>query len=329
MCEPAPPFRQSGLLTRRFLARAAGALALSPVCAFADPSSDKGPVAARNIEGRLSIQVRVDGKGPFGFIVDSGAERSVIASELAGALALPRGKSVLLRDIARSIPTETARVDELVTGRVRLRRAELPVLPRNWIGADGYLGLDVIDGHKLVLDFARGAMTLGDPRPQASQIRRPDEAVIKAGGAHGKLTAIDCSVDRVGVAAFLDTGAEVSVGNTRLLNSLASRGSFNAGGEMVRISGVTGGSLDCPLVKLSHLTLPELEFKDCAIAIADLQIFDIWGLSKRPALLIGMDLLRQFAEVTMDYGRKEYRFVMGEDGPARLRPGGSGSLGWT
>ena len=289
----------------------------------------RGPCRRATSKAEFSIQVRVDGKGPFGFIVDSGAECSVIASELADTLALPRGKSVQLRDIIRSIPAETVRVDELAVGGARLRRAELPIVPRNWIGADGILGLDVIDGHKLVLDFARSAMTLGDPRPVSILYRRPEEAIIKAGGAHGKLTAIDCFVDGVTVAAFLDTGAEVSVGNTRLLNSLASHRPFNPGDEVVRISGVTGGVLDCHVVTLSHLTLPELEFQDCPIAIADLQIFDIWGLSKRPALFIGMDLLRQFAEVTMDYGRKEYRFVMGKDAPARLRLSESGSLGWT
>jgi hypothetical protein len=42
--------------------------------------------------------------------------------------------------------------------------------------------------------------------------------------------------------------------------------------------------------------------------IADLQVFDIWGLSPKPALLIGMNYLRQFLIVSIDYGLKEIRF---------------------
>ena len=309
--------------TRRFVAGAAASLALAPPSAFADPPADKDPVAARNVDERLSIAVRINGKGPFQFIVDSGAERSIIASETADALGLPRGEPVLLRDITQSVTTGTVRVDELLAGRNRLRRAELPVLPRRWLEADGYLGLDVIDGHRLVLDFKKRAIALENPRPSLSQIRQPDEVVIRADGPRGKLRTIDCSVDQVGVAAFLDTGAGMTVGNTQLLDRLARRKPLIPA-DTIRIYGVTGGSLDCRVVKLSHLVLPDLEFEGCLIAIADLQIFDIWGLTKQPALLIGMDLLRQFDEVTMDYGRKEYRLVMGEDAPASLRRIGSG-----
>lgn len=309
--------------TRRFVTGAAAALALAPASAFADPPTDKDPVAARNVEDRLSIAVHINGKGPFEFIVDTGAERSIIASETADALALPRGEPVLLRDITQSVTTGTARVDELLAGRERLRRAQLPVLPRQWLEADGYLGLDIIDGHRLEFDFKKRTIDLESPRPSLAQIHRPDEVIIRADGPRGKLRTVDCSVDNVGVSAFLDTGAGMSVGNTRLLDRLVRRKALIAA-ETIRIYGVTGGSLDCRVVKLSHLVLPGLEFEDCLIAIADLQIFDLWGLTKEPALVIGMDLLRQFDEVTMDYGRKEYRLVMGEDAPPGLRRTGSG-----
>jgi hypothetical protein len=42
-----------------------------------------------------------------------------------------------------------------------------------------------------------------------------------------------------------------------------------------------------------------------ALVIADLQVFDIGGLSRKPALLIGMNYLRQFAKVSIDYRIKE------------------------
>jgi hypothetical protein len=50
------------------------------------------------------------------------------------------------------------------------------------------------------------------------------------------------------------------------------------------------------------------------LAIADLQIFELWGLTKTPALLIGMNYLRSFSRVSIDYGREEFRFEMADLG---------------
>jgi hypothetical protein len=51
-----------------------------------------------------------------------------------------------------------------------------------------------------------------------------------------------------------------------------------------------------------------LTFIDCPLVIADFLVFDVWGMRQRPALLIGMNLLRQFGSVSIDYGLKELRF---------------------
>ncbi len=45
---------------------------------------------------RMSVAVSVNGHGPFRFVIDSGADRSVIGDALATRLALPPGRSVTL-----------------------------------------------------------------------------------------------------------------------------------------------------------------------------------------------------------------------------------------
>ena len=37
-------------------------------------------------------------------------------------------------------------------------------------------------------------------------------------------------------------------------------------------------------------------------------MFDVWGLKVQPARLFGMDCLKRFRKVSIDYGRKELRF---------------------
>ena len=41
---------------------------------------------------------------------------------------------------------------------------------------------------------------------------------------------------------------------------------------------------------------------------ADTHVFDVWGLKKDPSLVIGMDLLKQFEQVALDFGRSAVRF---------------------
>ena len=74
------------------------------------------------------------------------------------------------------------------------------------------------------------------------------------------------------------------------------------------MTGVTGGIVTGHVTTLKHVRMSALTFEKGSVAIFDLQIFDLWELSGRPALLIGMNWLRQFARVSIDYGRKELRF---------------------
>ncbi len=49
-------------------------------------------------------------------------------------------------------------------------------------------------------------------------------------------------------------------------------------------------------------------FTDCPLVIADFLVFDAWGLRQRLALLIGMNLLRQFGRVSIHHRTQELCF---------------------
>ena len=42
---------------------------------------------------------------------------------------------------------------------------------------------------------------------------------------------------------------------------------------------------------------------------ADLHIFKLWKLNDRPAILIGIDVLRHFHDVTLDFARRQVIFT--------------------
>ena len=115
-------------------------------------------------------------------------------------------------------------------------------------------------------------------------------------------------VDGVRAAAFIDSGADLSAGNQALFDALASRNP--AYGEIGSISlvDVTGGETSGSVTLVKKIQIMELELSDCPLVIADFKVFDVWGLTQRPALLIGMNFLRRFSKVSIDYGLKELRF---------------------
>jgi predicted aspartyl protease len=111
--------------------------------------------ASLDADDRLTIPVMINGQGPFQFIVDTGADRSVLSVDLAQRLDLTRGPDVMVHGIAGAQISHTAIVEQLTVGDARLSKVNLPVLAAERVGADGLLGVDVLQGRSVVMDFHR------------------------------------------------------------------------------------------------------------------------------------------------------------------------------
>jgi hypothetical protein len=51
-----------------------------------------------------------------------------------------------------------------------------------------------------------------------------------------------------------------------------------------------------------------LELPIWPVAFADLHTFTMWNMVKKPAILIGVDILSRFEYVCLDFARDEVRF---------------------
>ena len=256
-------------------------------------------------------------------MVDSGAERSVIAEDLATRLRLPHQGNALIEGLIRTEPSRLVLVTQLALGGLACSHLLVPTMPRAALDADGYLGLDVIDNHRLIMNF--GARTLTITRPEgffASLWHREDEVLIRAMGDSGRLRSSDCHVDGVRATAFIDTGAAISVANSMLYDALRLHSPAMHPVGAVELSGVTGGSINAFVVSVREIALSHLTLTFCPLAVADLQVFKTWGLVDQPALLLGINALRRLASVSIDYGRKELRFELsGRSSQSTLTPG--------
>jgi predicted aspartyl protease len=314
------------LSRRRFVKTGASSLAFASIMAKAQGVSpplgwvesavtaasdqDTTPIsAATDAASHLMVEVRIDGNGPYHFVVDTGADRTILATEVADELGLFHGKKVRLQGVVRAVFAETVAIRTLLFGSITRRHLVVPTLSRSLLEADGYLGLDFLDGNRVTFDFKNHILQVTEPRTKFSaNWARENEARIRTSGSSGHLQALDCTVDGIPATAFIDSGAEVSAANAPLLAALArSNPTFGEIGT-IRLIDITGGEILGKVAMVSKIRFSGLTFTDCPLVIADFLVFDVWGLRQRPALLIGMNLLRQFARVSIDYGLKELRF---------------------
>lgn len=318
------------MFTRRTLARGLGAslaLGAAPGSALGSPgqavsTAPSAPVASEapiyvldtaiDDSERMTVETLVNGQGPFRFVVDSGADRSVISEALALRLALPRGRDVVVHGIGGSAVTPTARIDHLLAGEARLSGAELPVLPPERVGGDGLLGVDILQDRAVVMDFRRRRLEVRRSTPEYRLSRRPREVQVSADQRFGRLTVVNCRVDAVRTLAFIDSGAGSSIGNMALSRAIRARQRRNADPALaVRLLGVAGGETIGEHRILRSMSMGDLRMTNLSVVFADLHIFDHWDISDRPALLLGVDVLKLFARVELDFGSEHLLFRLG------------------
>ena len=257
---------------------------------------------------RMRVPVRVQGRGPFPFMVDTGADRSVVSAELAAALGLRTDGQARVNGIAGAKVTSTARVDRLDVGGVRLEPSSLPLLPREHLGGLGIVGLDALTGQRVDIDFARKIMEVRRSRGIA---HAPDEVVVRGKSRFGKLILVDSTVKKTPVYVVLDSGAQNTLGNAALRSLLFER-RRRAGAPdpraMVTLQSATGQTIEGETDFMPELTLGGVRMSRVPVIYADLHTFKLYGLLNEPALMLGMDVMRAFATVSIDFARRDVGF---------------------
>jgi hypothetical protein len=254
---------------------------------------------------RMTAPIKVDDKGPFAFVVDTGANQSVISDELVTLLGLVRGPMENLNGVAgvQLTATTTAR---LGVGDRPGAEAMLSILPSASIGGLGMLGLDQLENQRLTLDF--GAQRLRIEESKRSW-RDPDDVAMAAHRRDGQLTLVDADLAGVPLVAFLDSGAQNTIGNMKL-RELATTRSPTTVWSTVPVVSATGQTISADMADLPQLRVGGLRLTDWPVAFADLHIFRMWDLTQIPAILLGVDVLSRFESVSLDFGRAEVRFHM-------------------
>jgi predicted aspartyl protease len=295
---------------------------VSAACA-AQPSALTPPtpaVAASGVETlplardptlRLTLPVMVEGQGPYDFLVDTGSDRSVISRELAAALGLRPGSRVVIHESEGSDRVSTVIIDHLTVGARTLDHVLAPSLAANDIGAAGMLGVDALRDLHLVMDFKTLRMTSTLSRPEPFD---EHTIVVRGRNRYGQLILANSKIHGQPVLVVVDTGAEASVGNPALLRLLTGHGVSERPMTTTTLVTVTGRKAQVEVDVINEAQVGGVLVRNMPLAFAQLTIFDRLGLTRQPALLLGMDVLSLCRKVTVDLRRHEATFTLDDRG---------------
>lgn len=284
----------------------------APVAAQTDP--EPGEAASQAIypfefdaTRRMTVAVQVAGSGPYGFIVDTGATRTVIARELAERLALSPGPGAKVHSMTEAQLTPTVVIPTLQVNGRTLAALNAPTLASADLQAAGYLGLDALQSQRVVIDFQAGTMAVAASATPRDETWNGDEIVVTSKNRFGQLVIADADVDGERVHVIIDTGAAVSVGNEALRRRLFGAKKPRPWSQIELLS-VTGGTAVADYTVADRLRIAGLRISAMPIAFGDVHAFRVLELTDRPALLLGMDTLRMFDRVTLDFARRKIWF---------------------
>jgi predicted aspartyl protease len=257
---------------------------------------------------RMTVPVRLGGRGPYRFLVDTGADRTAVSTAIAAELGLTSGPVAMLHSVTGITEVRTANVPQLELTYNRVRSVEAPLLDRRHMGADGILGVDSLRSQRVLFDFRTHLISIV---PSARRVEREDKDAIVVRGRlkRGHLIVTRANANGVPITVVLDTGSEMTMGNAALRAKLEAKKRLGVG-ERIEMMSVTGRMLVGEAFFLKHVEIGDVVLKDLVVMFSDAPIFRSLNLENRPAALFGMNAMRAFDRVSIDFARKQLRMVV-------------------
>jgi len=262
-------------------------------------------------DGHDTIPAFVNGKGPFAFILDTGADGSTLYQWFAEEEHLPKGK---VRDVygqTGSVSSPTYSLKTLSVDGRAIHNIVADGLPnRHDAGRQaGVAGNDLMDGTITIFDFPCRTVEIR-PKPVDVHAIVPSDSVVVQGGSvtDGTQLTLPVTVGSVEGTAYLDTGSR----DTRISPSFAAAAHIDPSSPAFRDADLIFGfkskgtvSRIGPIgpVRFAGITVTQAEAR-----VIDLPVFGTFRRGGPPAMILGMDLMKGY-RLVYDHEAKRFWFT--------------------
>ena len=261
------------------------------------------------IDNRVFVEVRINGRGPFHLILDTGASGFSIAAAAAQKLRLTVEDAGTGQGVGeKEVRAGRAHLETVQIGDLRFENVETEVLGGydavNVFGkkpVDGVVGLAVFEQVVARHDYIRKILTFTLP----GQFSYRGTGVIVHFERPRQIPVVDAELDGVHGKFGIDTGAR---------SSLLLYGPFSEQNHLrekydAKLEGITGWGIGGPvrslLARAKELKIGDVVVRDLVIRLSTQKT----GLTTSSAMagLIGPDVLAQF-DLTVDYPHRRIIF---------------------
>ena len=230
-------------------------------------------------------------EGSFGvrqFVFDTGAEGSAVYANFADEAGLKAAGSEQLQG-------QTGAADVPLVELTKLTLDGLTKAPLNAVKLDpradgvplaGIVGLDLFGERTVDFDLPRKRLALlpaGD-RPIAGM-------GLAAAPTTGNLLTIPVTIRGVTSTAVIDTGARKTRINWKLGTLLGLDPSKVAKCDIIQ--GATNTAIETGAASVSNVHLGARVLAEAPVLVADLPVFEAFGVADRPAIILGLDWLTE------------------------------------
>ncbi|MBX7247513.1 MAG: aspartyl protease family protein [Caulobacteraceae bacterium] len=259
-------------------------------------------------DGRPTAPVLINGKGPFSLVADTAAGGSALTPALAQELKLAADPNadVAVRGASGQSSVQLFNLDSLKVGDFEVKPAFATSLPNAGISdSRGVLGADVfLRAGRVEFDFEAGRLSLGESRAPAS----PGWSALKAELTRRIFAIVRARVGDIELPALVDSGARGTLANLKLMAAMGYAQDDARLALEAKPTGATGHVMRTWTGASARVDLAGQVLADQRLVFAELPVFGPLGLDEGPALLLGIDTLRRFGAVAVDYPRSEVQF---------------------
>ncbi|MGB5332421.1 MAG: retroviral-like aspartic protease family protein [Woeseiaceae bacterium] len=290
--------------------RAAALLAL-PGCASVLDLDNALAIAPYKIEdgGRIIVEARLNGHGPYDFVLDTGASISAVFNNVRDQLALEPvpGKSVIVHGAIASGKHPLLRIEQLQLGSAVWsdpRVVSLPGETEAGANVDGVLGVDFLRRYAIGFSVRDRVVRLYSPDVIADRSYRGWASVpLKAeavGDSGAAFYFFDIEIEGWKIAAVFDLGAGFNMINWAGVESLGR--TARALRMKVLLSGALESSHVLARIRAEEVTTAGIRWRNEEFSVGDIKIFETFKLNDKPAAILGAGLFTQ-RDFVIDFAR--------------------------